>query len=146
MDTGAHPEAKRIGVVAAEPMRLAGLESMYADDPAVQVVPLSAVAALRERDLSLIIVDASSVDQLFEMLDAFRRSRPRLKVVVLGPVQDHAYIQRVIGAGAKGYVTLIATLSEVAMALEVVLDGSIWAPRHHLVACCGSSASRTGRR
>jgi DNA-binding NarL/FixJ family response regulator len=35
----------------------------------------------------------------------------------------------VIGAGAKGYLAETANEAEIKMALEVVLDGSVWAPR-----------------
>ncbi len=119
----------RIGVVASEPMRVSGIASLFAERPEIEVLAISAVDALRTKDLSLIFIDASSLAQLFEMLAAFRRSRPRLKVMVLGPAQDHAYIQRVIGAGAKGYLSMTASLSEIRMAFDVVLDGSIWAPR-----------------
>ena len=121
--------ARRIGVVASEAMRVLGLGSLFADDSQTEVLPIEAVAALRDRELALVILDSSGTAQFFEMLDAFRRSRPELKLIVLGPEQDHAYIQRVIGAGAKGYIALTATLQEIAMAIDVVMDGSIWAPR-----------------
>ncbi|MGD0889742.1 MAG: response regulator transcription factor, partial [Acidobacteriaceae bacterium] len=42
------------------------------------------------------------------------------------------YIQRIIGAGAKGYLTLTARETELAMAIEMVRDGSVWAPRRVL--------------
>jgi DNA-binding NarL/FixJ family response regulator len=38
-------------------------------------------------------------------------------------------IQAVIGAGAKGFLLRGAGVSEISMAVEIVLDGSIWAPR-----------------
>ena len=110
-------------------MRVAGLESLFADDPATEVFAIAAVAALRDKSLTLIVLDDSCTTHLLETLDAFRRSRPQLKLIVLGPEQDHAHIQRVVGAGAKGYISLDATLTEIAMAIDVVLDGSIWAPR-----------------
>lgn len=120
---------RRIGVVASEPMRIAGFESVFGDDSDAEVVPLTAVQALRAKDLTMAVIDASAVPQLFAMLEAFRRSRPTLKLLVMGPADDHGMIQRVIGAGAKGYVSLSASLAEITMAVDVVLDGSIWAPR-----------------
>lgn len=120
---------KRIAVVAAEPMRVAGFESLFADNQTIEVLAMTAVQALRAKDLSLAVIDGSAVDQLFEMLETFRRSRPALKLLVTGAAADHAAIQRIIGAGAKGYLLDSASLAEVVMAVDVVLDGSIWAPR-----------------
>jgi DNA-binding NarL/FixJ family response regulator len=48
---------------------------------------------------------------------------------VLGDETEPEYIERVIGAGAKGYLSHAAREGEVRMAIEVVLDGSVWAPR-----------------
>ena len=123
------PAVKRIAVVASEPMRVAGFEDVFTDDPSVEVVSLTAVQAMRSKDLTMAVIDGSSVTQLFEMLEAFRRSRPKLKLLVIGASDDHTTIQRVIGAGAKGYLSLSASLAEIRMAMDVVLDGSIWAPR-----------------
>ncbi len=120
---------KRIGIAESQPMHVCGLESLFTEDASVEILSTTAVAALRDKELSLVILDDCATMHLFEMLAAFRRSRPRLKVMVLGPARDHGYIQRVIGAGAKGYLAVTATLDEVRMAIEVVLDGSIWAPR-----------------
>lgn len=120
---------KRIAVVAAEPMRVAGFESLFADNAGIEVVSMTAVQALRAKDLSMAVIDGSAVTHLFEMLETFRRSRPALKLLVIGPSGDHAVIQKIVGAGAKGYLPVSAPLSEVLMAVEVVLDGSIWAPR-----------------
>jgi DNA-binding NarL/FixJ family response regulator len=50
-------------------------------------------------------------------------------LIVLGLEEDHEYIQRIIGAGAKGYLAHTAKSSEVRLAIEIVQDGSAWAPR-----------------
>jgi DNA-binding NarL/FixJ family response regulator len=62
-------------------------------------------------------------------LAGFRRKYTRLKVIVVGSESDPEYVQRIIGAGAKGYLTHQARESEIRMAIEIVLDGSVWAPR-----------------
>jgi DNA-binding NarL/FixJ family response regulator len=52
-----------------------------------------------------------------------------MRLILLGPAVELEVIQQVIGAGAKGYLTLDARETEVAECLEVVRDGGIWAPR-----------------
>ena len=52
-----------------------------------------------------------------------------MKLLVLGNATSPEYVERIIGAGAKGYLTLGAPEAEVRMAVTIVKDGSVWAPR-----------------
>jgi len=90
---------------------------------------VSIPGALHSFELSLLLIDADSAPQLFELLATFRRSRPDLRLIVLGRATDQEFIQRVIGAGAKGYLSHDARESDIRLCIEVVRDGSIWAPR-----------------
>jgi DNA-binding NarL/FixJ family response regulator len=120
----------RIGLLSIDPLRVLGLETIIADKPGVEIVTLSATNGdLELGGFSLVMIDAQCTDHLFELLAGFRRKYPRLKVIVVGMDGEHSYIERVIGAGAKGYLTHFAKDSEIRMALEIVLDGSVWAPR-----------------
>jgi DNA-binding NarL/FixJ family response regulator len=120
---------RQIGLVSSDGLRIAGLQSIFAENSRVEVVPLSFSGALRTRILNVVLVDASSTDYLFELLATFRRTRPTLKLIVLGEAASLEHIQRIIGAGAKGFLTHGASVEELTMALDVVQDGSLWAPR-----------------
>lgn len=122
-------QVRHFGIVAADPLRLLGLETIFEEMLGVVLVPLSGEGALRSAQLDLMFVDASCTDHLFELLASFHRSRPRLKVIVIGLQAEFEYIQRVIGSGAKGYLTHGSSPSEIRMAVDIVLDGSVWAPR-----------------
>jgi len=130
-ELGTCPERQpdRIGVVATDPLRVIGLKAIFADVPGLEIVPLSIPGALDDAELSLVIVDADCTSHLFELIGAFRKTRPRLKLVVLGTEVAQEYIERVIGAGAKGYLPVTAQEGEVRRAIEGVRDGSVWAPR-----------------
>ena len=95
----------------------------------VEIIPLSVPGALDASGVSLILIDAACTDHIFELLATFRRTRPHLRLIVLGLEEDHEYIQRIIGAGAKGYLAHTAKSNEVRLAIEIVQDGSAWAPR-----------------
>ena len=69
-----------------------------------------------------------------------------MKLIVLGLEEDQAYIQRVIGAGAKGYLTHLAKESEMRLAIDIVQDGSIWAPRKVLARLLESTARAEAAR
>lgn len=116
----------RIGVVCADPLRVEGLRVVL--EPRCDLLPLTAPDTLREQDLAMVVIDTRE-DHLPAMMAAFRRARPGLRLIVLGSRNDPAYIQRIVGSGAKGYLVYTASPREILMAVEVVADGSIWAPR-----------------
>lgn len=122
-------EKLRIGLIATDPLRVLGLQAIFAQDGRTEVIPLSVPGALDASGVSLILIDAACTDHLFELLETFRRSRPHLRLIVIGLEESHEYIQQVIGAGAKGYLAHTARESEIRMAIEIVQDGSVWAPR-----------------
>jgi DNA-binding NarL/FixJ family response regulator len=131
----------RLGLVATDPLRVLGLQTLFPEGGPVEVVPLSVPGALDASGVSLILIDAACTDHVFELLATFRRTRPHLKLIVLGLEEEHEYIQRIIGAGAKGYLTHSAKESEIRLAIEIVQDGSVWAPRKVLARLLESSSA-----
>ena len=123
----------KLGLVAIDPLRILGLQTIFSEGGIkggpVEIVPLSVPGALDASGVSLILIDAACTDHIFELLATFRRTRPHLRLIVLGLEEDHEYIQRIIGAGAKGYLAHTAKGNEVRLAIEIVQDGSAWAPR-----------------
>ena len=129
----------RIGLVATDALRVAGLQAILAGD--AEVVVLSAQAAL-DSTYEMILIDASATEYLFELLGLFRQSRPKVALIVLGAVSDLEFIQRVIGAGARGYLNHAVSEAELRMAVGVVRDGSVWAPRKVLARLIASSLEK----
>jgi DNA-binding NarL/FixJ family response regulator len=123
----------KLGLVATDPLRILGLQTIFAEEGVkgapVEIIPLSVPGALDASGVSLILIDAACTDHIFELLAAFRRARPHLRLIVLGLEEDQEHIQRIIGAGAKGYLAHTARPGEVRLAIEIVQDGSAWAPR-----------------
>ena len=133
-------EHLRIGLIATDPVRVLGLQTIFAEGN-VEVLPLSVPGALDASGVSVIMIDAACTDHLFELLKTFRRSRPHLRLIVIGLEEAHDHIQRVIGAGAKGYLSHTARESEIRLAVEIVSDGSVWAPRKVLARLLDASAA-----
>jgi DNA-binding NarL/FixJ family response regulator len=140
-EIGSH-EHLRMGLVATDPLRILGLQAMFSRDGA-EVIPLSVPGALDSSGVSLILIDDACTDHLFELLGTFRRTRPYLRLIVLGLQEEHEYIQRVIGAGAKGYLAHSASEGEIRLAIEIVQDGSLWAPRKVLARLLESAAAES---
>ena len=116
----------RIGVVCGDPLRVEGLRDVLQED--ADLLALTAPETLHDNHLAMLLIDTPEED-LFAMMAAIRRARPALRLIVLGSRNDPAFIQRVVGHGAKGYLLYTASARETRMAVEVVADGSIWAPR-----------------
>ena len=120
----------RIGIIAADPLRRLGLEAILQDVVGLRAFATDLEGALADRKLAAVLLDArSAADALLETLTRLRREHPGLKLIVMGSSLDPTYVQAVIGAGAKGYLAETAHEGEIRMAMEVVLDGSVWAPR-----------------
>ena len=120
----------RIGLVASDPLRLVGMEAILSDLPGMEAVPLELDQIGSTPDLAVLILEArSGGDTLTELIAKLRREHPQLRIVVVGEGLEPILIEQVIGAGAKGYLAETASEAEIRMALEVVLDGSVWAPR-----------------
>lgn len=136
-DEDCRPAPIRIGLVADEPIRIAGLASIF-DQPAqeshAQLVPV--VGTLPElislAGIKFLVVDLQSTPGGFKALDVIRRSRPEIRSIVIGPEGNDELVLRSIMAGARAYLDHKAGPEMVRSAIDVVTDGSIWAPRRLL--------------
>jgi DNA-binding NarL/FixJ family response regulator len=131
------PEPIRIGLPAFEPIRVAGLVSIF-DLPAEQGHPplVSMVGTLPEllalANLKYLVIDLQSSGCGLEALETIRQVRPDMRFIVIGPQGDDELVLTAITAGARAYLDLTADPSTVRTAIEVVTAGSIWAPRRLL--------------
>ena len=127
-------EPIRIGVASDEPIRLAGLTSIFdlpAEQGSPQLVPVTGSLddLLGRKSLGYLVVDLQSSSPGLEVLEMVRRSRPDLRLIVIGPEGNDELVLDSIVAGARAYLDLTAGPETVRKAIEVVTEGSIWAPR-----------------
>jgi DNA-binding NarL/FixJ family response regulator len=124
-------EAKaQIGVVAADSLRSMGLVAILDEMAGVEAAPMKLDEVLAADGLDLVLLDLQQpLDGILQTIARLRKDRPTLKPVVMGEPLMPDHIQSVIGAGGKGFLLRSAGVSEITMAVEIVLDGSIWAPR-----------------
>ena len=133
----AKPHPIRIGILAAEPIRVAGLASIF-DLPAqpdqAQLVPVigSLQELLGSSSIEYVVVDLHSTPGSLETLETVRSTRPDVRLIVIGPEGDDEMVIKAIVAGARAYLGLSAGPDLVRNAVNVVTSGSIWAPRRLL--------------
>jgi len=127
----------RVGLMADEPMRLEGLASIFEELPLDGQLPLLPVIGsmeemLIDETIDYLVVDLISASGGLETLETIRRARPALRLIVLGPEGNDELVMNTIIAGARAYLDTSAGPEMVHQALEVVIAGSIWAPRRLL--------------
>lgn len=124
----------RIGLVAGEPIRLAGLVSIFEHPgqegrPPFQPVSGALSELLALLSLQYLVLDLHSSSVGLEALETVHRRRPDLRLIVIGPEGQDELVLDSIVAGARAYLDLTASPETVLRAIEVVTEGSIWAPR-----------------
>jgi DNA-binding NarL/FixJ family response regulator len=125
-------EKLRVGLLEFEPLRVAGLRSILESEPRIEVAAFDLKSVLADRSISLVLFGLHEVPASFELLARLKADRPALKLIVVGSLKDDETIISAIAVGAKGYVEETATPEQLMQAIEIVLSGSIWAPRRVL--------------
>jgi DNA-binding NarL/FixJ family response regulator len=119
----------RIGLVDFEPLRIAGLREILASRPDFQVSATNLASALENPEFDLVLFLAQRRLESYALLGRLKMKRPEMKAIVIAPEGDDETIMNAIAAGAKGWLEERASPEQVLQAVDVVLSGSIWAPR-----------------
>lgn len=132
-----NPQPIRIGVLAGEPIRLEGLTMIFEEKPEPgkpQLIPLIGTMEelLDNRSLEYLVVDLNSSAGGLEILEKVKRSRPGIRQIVIGPEKNDELVLDAVVAGARAFLYSSAGPETVRMAIDVVVSGSIWAPRRLL--------------
>jgi DNA-binding NarL/FixJ family response regulator len=121
-----------VGIVAMEPMRLAGLTSAFDGHPHIHTVVGDLETLLADTAMHYIILDVSESQNWMELQFLVKRVRPDIQQLVLGPIGSEDLILRSITAGARGYLDVGSGPFAVRLATESMIQGCIWAPRRLL--------------
>jgi len=124
--------AIKIAVVESDPLRFIGFRSLFDNFKGFEVISL-ALADLGQRpDIDLVLLGSRSGQNLFDVMAGMKAARPDLRILVTGSGADDETILKAVAAGAKGYVDESADPKEFIQAIEVMNEGSVWAPRRVL--------------
>lgn len=122
----------RIGLVDIEPIRVAGLREIFASRADVEVVATDWAGAFRNPDFQLVVFVLRDLSFSLALLARLRARHPGLKVIVMSASLEEEHIVAAISAGARGWLEETASPDQVMHAVDVVLGGTIWAPRRVL--------------
>ena len=122
----------RVAVIEPDPLRLIGFRALFESEPEFEIVSVPLEKVATEPDLDMVMLGSHGSQNLFDLMAGLKASRPDLRLLVCGSGADDETILKAVAAGAKGYVDEAATPEEFAMAIRIVNQGSVWAPRRVL--------------
>jgi DNA-binding NarL/FixJ family response regulator len=137
MSANHNPGPIRVGLMTDEPILLEGFAGIFEERAREGKAPLLPVTGSMDEllagpDLEYLVVNLHSSSSGLEILDAIRRVRPDIRLIVIGPGGNDELVLESIIAGARAYLDLTAGPEMVRKAIEEVISGSIWAPRRLL--------------
>lgn len=127
----------RIGLLADEPIRVAGLQSIFEAglgpaQPELVAVVGTLQELLHDPEIDYLVIDLNAGSEGLRTLEEVRRVRPNLRQIVIGPEKEDELVLEAITAGARAFLDTAAGPEMVRQAIDVVVSGSIWAPRRLL--------------
>ena len=120
----------RIGLYARDALRIEGMRSLLGDGDSCSVTVLTAPRAVDLVGLDLVVIDGTATEHMLALVAVLLRSSPGVWLLVLGGAgEGEDWGEKVLEAGARGFLADSCSADELKRAVAVVLDGSMWAPR-----------------
>ena len=129
----------RVAVVESDPLRFIGFRSLFDTEKDLEL------SACSLADVGNRLLGSRGGQNLFDVMASLKAVRPDLRIIVTGTGADDETILKAVTAGAKGYVDEAATPQEFIMAIRIVNEGSVWAPRRILSMFIERVSSSPGR-
>ncbi len=120
-----------IGILAADPLRSIGLQSILEEVLHVRAVILPDDAKPRGVKLQMLIVD-QGLDQPAGLSIPLSRAllhMPGVAVIILSRNETQAEFDQILAAGARAVLPDTAQISEIRACVRAVLRGKTWTPR-----------------
>jgi DNA-binding NarL/FixJ family response regulator len=126
------PPRLRVALLEAEPIRVQGFIALFQDHPRIEFVVFELAQFLADQEFKLALVGLHGEHLPLPLVGTIHGLRPDVRLIVMGPDADDEVILQAITSGAKAYLEASATPEQVEQAIEIVSQGSIWAPRRVL--------------
>jgi DNA-binding NarL/FixJ family response regulator len=119
----------RVGVLAGDPLRLLGLQTIFAQHPVIAIVPVAEdeIAAAK---VDVMLIAAQTSGQVFEATGTVRARLPGVRLIVMATPEAPEFMARILRVGAHGYLPYSAALRQMEDAIAHVYEGEHWLPQH----------------
>jgi DNA-binding NarL/FixJ family response regulator len=135
----------KVAVVESDPLRFIGFRSLFDSEKDLELISCSTAELAARPDIDIVLLGSRNGQNLFDLMAGMKASRPDMRIIVTGNGADDETILKAVTAGAKGYVDEAAAGSEFIMAIRIVNQGSVWAPRRVLSMFIERVSSSPGR-
>ncbi len=119
----------RIALVESDPLRVVGFRTLFDSASGFELVSVSLADIGGLQSIDLVLLSNCRGQSLFDLMASLKATRPDLRILVTGSGDEETILKSII-AGAKGYINEAASPAEFVQAVQVVSQGSVWAPRH----------------
>ena len=126
------PSRLRVALLEPEPIRVQGFVTLFQDHPRIEFVVFELPQFLADHEFKLALIGLHGDKLPLPLVGTIHGLRPDVRLVVMGPEANDEVILQAISSGAKAYLEANATPQQVEQAIEIVSQGSIWAPRRVL--------------
>ena len=129
---GTGQQARKILLVDDHPIVRQGLRRLIASEPGLEVCAEAesvheARRAIRDHRPDVVVVDISLREgDGIELIKDVRAHYPSLPLLVLSMHDETVYAERLLGAGANGYIMKQAASGQFIVALRRVLEGGLY--------------------
>lgn len=134
-----------VAVIESDPLRFIGFRSLFENEPELELVAASLAEVTTSPTLDVVLLGSRNERNLFDIMAGMKAARPGLRIIVTGSGMDDETILKALAAGAKGYVDEAASSAEFTTAIQIVHQGSVWAPRRVLSIFIERVTSSPGR-
>jgi DNA-binding NarL/FixJ family response regulator len=134
----------RVAVVESDPLRFVGFRALFDNESDFELIS-AALPEIGTAAVDLVLLGNRSGQNLFDVMASLKAARPDLRIIVTGSGMDDETVLKAIASGAKGYVDEAAAPAEFVMAIRIVHEGSVWAPRRVLSTFIERVSSSPGR-
>jgi DNA-binding NarL/FixJ family response regulator len=131
--------------VESDPLRFIGFRSLFDTERDLELVACSLTELSSRSDIDIVLLGSRNGQNLFDLMASMKAIRPDMRIIVTGSGADNETILKAVTAGAKGYVDEAASPADFIMAIRIVNQGSVWAPRHVLSTFIERVTSSPGR-
>jgi len=132
VSTGATVDRKRILIVDDHPFMRAGLAQLIDKQPGMMVCgeagdPAAAMKELEKGKVDLVLTDITMPGRSgIEFIKDLQAMYPKLPILVISMHDEVIYAERVLRAGARGYIMKEAGGENLLAALRRVLEGEVY--------------------
>ena len=122
----------RVALLEPEPIRLQGFVTLFQDHPRIEFVVFELAQFLADQEFTLALLGLHGDRLTLAFVATIHGLRPDVRLIVMGADADDEVILQAVTSGAKAYLEASASPEQVEQAIEIVNQGSIWAPRRVL--------------